>query len=171
MVDYSKLHIKGLAFTGPDATLNEFATDGGETNAIGDYSGGPVAFAYKPEPGEKVLVHRFIAVVQSVGVLSDTKYGTNITLINGIRVGFRNDTVTIRDLTKDRRVWTNRDWCIYCHRIREGTNHQAAHWDFTMHGPPVLLDGDRDNERLELTMHDNFTTLQQHRFLVQGVRV
>ncbi len=171
MVDYPHLHIKGLAFTGPDATLNEFATDGSETNAIGDYSGGPVAFVYQPNPGEKVLIHRFIATIQAVGILSTTKYGTNLTLTNGIRVMLQDDTATVRDFTSGHRIVINPDWCMYCNRTREGSNFQAAQWDFTAIGPPILLDGDKDNERLAIVVHDNFTTLLQHRFLVQGVRV
>jgi hypothetical protein len=107
---------------------------------------------------------------------SSALYGQNIVLTNGITVDVQDDTGVLYSLTDaNKPILSNGEWGGYCHDFSLhafgiGDDWASVRWTFSKSGKPITLRGEY-NERLVVTLNDDFTGLSVHHFLVQGKQV
>jgi hypothetical protein len=154
------------------------ATSGDTINAIGDYSSCTTVFCIKPDTDQVFHIRRMIIFIEDVASdMTDTTYGSSAALTTGIEVAYYNngETVTLTDTRA--LIKTNSDWSNYCYDIDPNswgstlkTNDSIViRWTFGAAGQHIRLVGN-DSDWLAVTLKDDLSGLQRHRFLVQGYR-
>jgi len=161
----------------PAEEIYEFLVDqtAGSTNeAVGDYSVTPERFIY--DPGDRrVHIYRMIVLIEDTGSFDSGRYGNNIVLTNGIHVNVRDGSDNIvQDLDGGVPVITNSHWAGLCHDLTlfsfgAGNNVATVRWTFSRGGVPLFLDGTKGHY-LSVELNDNFSGLEAHRFMAQGVK-
>ncbi len=169
--------VQDISTTGPQKIrLDRFLDtngDGSGANLVtGDYSSAEEIFYIQPSAGEAFRVARIIIYIEDTGSFDSGSYGNGLALANGIQVRVQNDGGTIADMTAGLPVKTNTQWGRMCYDIKtsnfgSGNEAMGVRWTFTAGGQFVRLDGD-NNERLEVVVNDDFSSLVDHSFLVQG---
>lgn len=141
--------------------------------AIGDYSSTPTSFRLDTG-GEELEMHRLIVSFKDSGSFDADKYGNGLILPNGIRIYHRdvNDDL-IQEFTAFP-VRSNADWRAHCHDViisSSGTGDEVAsvRWTFNKSGRPITLLGSR-GEYLEILLNDDFSDLNDHKFLWEGIQ-
>ncbi len=152
-------------------------TDGdgtGSINVVGDYEDTAEIFFIGPPPANEYWhIERMVVQVSDAGALDAGKYGNNVELTNGITVRKQDDSGTVIELTGGKPIITNADWGGVCYDVAsvgfgQGDNYLGVRWTFGKSGWPLYLDGDGDNERLEVVVNDDMTDLVGQTFMVQG---
>ena len=143
----------------------------GERHGIGDYSGTAQAFKIKPSSDELLHVARIIIYIEDGAGMDNGKYGTGLVLNNGITLVAVVDGIAY-ELTGGLPIKTNGQWKRLCYDehidVRGGGNDSCAvRFTFTKAGDYLNLDGSK-GDYLEVILHDDFTDLVDHTFLVQG---
>jgi len=144
----------------------------GSKEATGNYAGGEEIFYLQPPAGEVYILERMLVYIEDNGSFDSGKYGNNITLSNGIEIFVNGDSGVISDLTDGLPIITNAHWGRQCFDTAlstygSGNQSLAIRWTFSKAGVPITLRGNQ-NERLEVVLNDNFSTLHDHAFLIQG---
>lgn len=164
--------------TGPQKNLISqhlsLSGDGvGTVDFIGDYSS-VADIAYIQPPASTIYrVARMIIYIEAGSGFRAERYGNlSGALANGIHVHVENDGGTIVDLTSGFPIKTNGAWGHACFDVDlktwgAGDEMLLARWTFQRSGQFIRLDGD-ENERLEISLDDDFTGLVHHKFLIQG---
>ena len=162
--------------TGPQrALVSQYlstAGDGtGTTDAIGNYAV-DTQFYIQPAAGDIIRIRRLMVRVQDTGTFSGAGYGAGAALTVGViikQLGL--DDVVISDITKGVPVKLNGDWTNFgevdISTFAAGDNYVQAIIDFEASGQMIRLIGD-NNEKLQITLKDNFTGLVAQTFLAQG---
>lgn len=146
----------------------------GDSDVIGDYeSTADIFYIGPPPPNEFWHIERMVIQVTDVGAFDAGKYGNNLELVNGLTVRKQDDAGTVDDLTGGKPIITNAGWGGVCYDVADvsfgqGDNYLGVRWTFAKSGWPLWLDGDGNNERLELVANDDFTDLTGQTFMVQG---
>lgn len=145
----------------------------GADQAIGNYSGGAVDFSYTPT--RDVFVMHLAVVLQDVGTFDSGFYGNNIVLTNGIRFVIKDaDGTEVKDIMDGHVVHTNGDWVHHAedltlHAFGQGNPYLTAHFEFwNQVGVPLHLPA---NHSINMVLHDDFTGLVEHEFLLKGVAI
>ncbi len=151
--------------------LDSVGDGSGTTNLVGDYSGGATVFKIAPGAGEVFRLARMIGFVEDGGSFDSGYYGNAITLTNGIALNHDYGAGTV-DMMGGLTVKTSGDWAGLCHDVTHsnfgsGNEFITVRWTFSKTGQYVRLDGDAGDE-LRMTLHDNFSGLVNHRFMIQG---
>jgi hypothetical protein len=160
--------------------LDTVGNGSGVKNAIGDYSLTPEIFFIQPSSTEIFKITRMLVLIRgkATSFLTD-RYGSVPELTNGVTIRTQNDSGTIVDLTDGIPVDTNGSWgtLAYDSEIYDSAagadTFLRVRWTFEKMGYPLRLDGS-NNERLEVTLNDDFTNasgsnaLEEHFFMVQG---
>jgi hypothetical protein len=112
-----------------------------------------------------------ISIEDGAGMDAD-KYGNGITLTNGITVTAENSGVIMNLTDPIHPILKNGHWAHYCFDADvkswgSGNEHLVARWTFEKFGKPLILRGSHE-EYLAVNLHDTFTALVEHHFLVQG---
>ena len=174
----SALTINGSAL-GPDFSHvdaegyeSTFLRRGVDIQATGNYAT-PTIFSLQPATGTRLLLARLIIKIGDNGTVDAGSYGNGISLTNGIIVRLQNDSGTISDLTDGDPVFTNGDWATFSYDVQNtefgaGLNYVNCRWTLQRAGALVELDGNK-NERIEVVLEDNFTGLESHTFVAQGI--
>jgi len=152
--------------------LDTIGDGSGTKNANGDFSVTPKTFFIQPPATQIFRISRLLINIRDTGSLDTGNYGNNITLTNGIQIKLVDDFSTLLDLTDGLPIFTNIDWNKYCFNLDistfgAGDQYLNLRWSF-FRGQTILRLKGANNERLEAQLNDNFTSLVQHFFLVQG---
>lgn len=141
----------------------------GTKNAVGNYAAAATSFFIQPAPGEIFRIQRMLVNVHDDQKFKAEEYGN---ILNGLGTG-----IVVRacgvDLTDGVPVKTNGDWGVHCfdaelYSAAAGQgDYLRVRWTFANAGYPIRLVGD-DNDRLEVILNDDFSTLDHQYFTVQG---
>jgi len=155
-----------------------FDTDGdgtGDTNAIGDYSdpepgvGETEFFVTMPE-GEAMVVASGRFYIEATGGFDSGKYGNNIVLTNGIKLHLQdaNGNVILDFFQDGGVIMTNAQLAaigqlpVYL-EFGQGNNSLVVSWTAVAFGTHLLI---THENKLVVTVNDDFTDLVQHRFII-----
>lgn len=142
---------------------------GGNENAIGDYSEAPTEFVLQPPAGEVWRVNRIIVSIK--GDCGRGGYGQEATLASGISVKTTDSEGNIlNDMTNGVPIIEEFQWGSQCfdvkhHETNEDGTWVFARWTFGKTGVPENL---KHQERLVVTLNDDFEHLTVHRFKADG---
>jgi hypothetical protein len=146
----------------------------GTKNSAVDHSSSEGIYYIQPGTGEIYNLYRMIITIRDAAKLVEGKYGNSLdnTAGNGIQVRVQDDDGTIIDLTDGVTIKQNEDWSMFCHDTTvdssvAGKKTGTARWTFTRGGTFIALDGNK-NERLEVVLNDNFSSLTYHYACAQG---
>ena len=171
-----------MANCSPDCMIFRFLSDtglpGGVVNIVANYSATPTHFYYTAPTGKVVQIERMIMLLQDLSGLNGNVYaGLASALTNGITLKVKSGGPTgteILNLT-ELPIKINSHWKGYCHDVEPiafvsppQTDAMSARWTFSKSGTPLFLDGD-NQDTIVLTVQDNFTGIEIHRYQVQGV--
>ena len=146
----------------------------GTKSATGDYSGAEEEFYIQPPNDEVYVINRMLAYVRDDGTWSSEKYGAIANgLTTGILVQVKDDSGVLVDLTDGVEIQTNAGWGQVCYdaevkTVGQGDSFLLVRWTFGKAGKPVTL---LEGERLAVVLNDNFSTLVDHTFQVQGYKI
>jgi hypothetical protein len=156
--------------------LNQFLSLGGDgtgtADFIGDFSTPDEAYIQAPA-GKVYIIHRMLVLVEDGVGMRAERYGTlSGALGNGLVLEHKDDNRVYTDFTPSP-LTHNAQWGGYCYDVDvkawgAGNEVLVARWTFSKSGQAVELNGDGENQRLAMTLQDNFTGLVSHTFLVQG---
>ena len=156
-------------FTHIFAYLDTNGDSSGVFNGIGDYSSSPVDFFLQPPVDEVWAIERMIVSIR--GDCGRGGYGQAAALTNGIHIKTTNsagDTLLDLDCVcpiKDEFQWGSLCFDVKHHETNEGNTWVFVRWTFGKAGLPIVL---RHQDRLVVTLNDDFRHLTAHRFQVQG---
>ncbi len=142
---------------------------GGNENAIGDYSEAPAQFVLQPPEGDVWRVNRLIVSIK--GDCGRGGYGQESPLLNGISVKTTDsEGNTLNDMTDGVPIIEEMQWGSQCfdvqhHETNEDGTWVFARWTFGKAGMPTVL---KHQERLVITLNDDFEHLAVHRFKAEG---
>lgn len=159
-------------FTHIFAYLDTNGDGSGVSNGIGDYSSSPVDFFIQPPVNAVWTIERMIVSIQGDCGLGG--YGQAAVLANGIHIKTTNSAGdTLLDLDCGCPLVDELQWGALCYDVKHhGANEQNGgntwvfvRWTFGKTGLPIVL---RHQDRLVVTLNDDFEHLSAHRFQVQG---
>lgn len=168
----------GVIVTGEELTKIPFVSyldtngDGtGSINANGDYSTTPETFFIQPLETEIIILHEFRIIIADDAVFSILGYGSRTELTNGIVIKVTNDSQEFL-LTNSHPLLTNTDLINFCslsqvYRLQSNDTALSGTLDADSFGTSVVLKG-YTNDKLEVILNDDFSSLTEHRFSVYG---
>lgn len=148
----------------------------GTTNANGNYNSAIEIFYIQPAAGEIFRLEQMMMCLRGEkGKLRIDWYYEDHALSVGVQFRIQDDSGTITDLSNGLPIKRLGDYMRLCGEVNLYTSSDQAStygyagtkWDLSAAGYPIKLDGS-NNERLEVVLHDNFSTLDEHYFTVQG---
>lgn len=148
--------------------------DGSGTKvATGNYSVAADDFYISPPDGQTYHIYRMIVHIEDDTGMQVQDYG-NITngISNGVSVLVEDpDSTEILDLTDGLPITTNGEWTRVCYDVDvkswgSGNEVLSARWTFAASGSPIVLPS---NWSLIVRLNDDFSTLLDHTFKVQGL--
>lgn len=151
-----------FGFLGPSGLVNDGS---GDENAIDNYLSAPVEFYMQP-PVDAVWTIRRV-IISIVGDIGKDGYGHGDPLVNGITLQHTDSEGNlIVEFTSGVPVLVEDQWADYCFDVEpRGKLRKIARWTIGESGLPIVLEY---QERLSVTLNDNFTHLSGHRFNTQG---
>lgn len=157
----------------PTPTVGKFEETGefpglGTDNANGDFSSLPGHFCMFPNVKREFIVEKIIVSIQATGVVKSDRYGTDMQLANGIKVGLFDSNGQLQDLLDGVTIMTNQDWERLTGNIRvppfTPTNGLTVVWDL----PSSAVMSFKRSEFIAVTLNDDFKDLDGHFFLCEG---
>jgi hypothetical protein len=157
---------------------SQFATTAGDgTGGIqvtGDYSLSETHFKVQPAQDEIIEVARLIIIIGDASVAAERYGGITGGLTNGIEFSWRDVDGTVTDMLGGQKVKSNLNWARYCYDVENkdfgvGEEYITVRWTFSKSGEPIVLHG-YQADRLVLSFNDDFTPLERHTFLFQGLK-
>ncbi len=152
--------------------LSDDGTSSGVKVATGNYSVSEEIFYIQPPAGKVYQLTRMIVTMQDT-TMQWGQYGGIGALGTGVVVRVVDDGGTIIDITYGVPVDTNGSWGARCFDAEisapaAGSTFFHCRWTFALAGQKIRLDGDGNNERLEVVLNDDFSGLLAHGFQVHG---
>ncbi len=138
----------------------------GDSNAIGDYSSAPTDFFYQPGPGKVELITGMIVYMEGKDV-GKGGYGNANVLTNGITMRTDNTVPEASmDLTVGVPILSEKQWQRLCYDLSPVSEEsRVARCTFARSGLPLILS---ETDRLVVTLHDDFSHMDEHRFKIEG---
>lgn len=138
----------------------------GDNNAVGDYSSSSADFFYQPGEGCVELITRMIVYMGGKDV-GKGGYGNGELLTNGITVQTENTVPeATMDLTAGVPIRAEKHWKKVCYDLSPvDEESRSARWTFAKSGLPLILSHE---DRLVVTLHDDFRHMDEHYFMIQG---
>lgn len=130
-----------------------------------------------PGAGEIFVLHRMMVAYLDDTATAAVYGGLGAALSNGIQIKHKRGATVVANLTDNVPVKKNADWVALAGvdvRNYDWGNPANPHavgvrWTFTRAGQAITLIGDQ-SDSLVVELNDNFTGLDDHRFVVQGYR-
>ena len=138
--------------------------DGTGNKAVtGNYAGEAEEFYLEPAAGQVFICHRMIVGIEDSTGMDVGAYGNGITLTQD---------GSVIDLLDGLPIKTNGHWAKMCHDVElrawgTGNDIITVRWTFTKSGPGLRLIGN-NNDKLSVTVEDNYSGLLDHKFMVEG---
>ena len=157
-------------------TLDTVGDGSGVKDHIVDYTGVEQIIRVKPPVGKVYQIARLLVHYDDNGSISTDKYAAAPALTAGVKCSVKDaNDVDLNDLTNGLRVKNNGDWAALCYDLGlqdwgGGDNMFTVRWTFEKHGVPIRINGD-DGESFCITLNDDFSTLNQHLFVAEGVEL
>jgi hypothetical protein len=150
----------------------------GTKNAIGNYLGaglGETVFKIAPPADEAFRIHRMLVHIRDTGAFAAEEYANIAALATGVKIATFRDTTEITDLTDGLPIKTNAEWGRLCYDVLiseygVGDEFLHARWTFSKFSSGLWLNGD-ESDSLQVILNDDFSTLVEHQFVVQGVNI
>ena len=145
----------------------------GTKDSAGNYAAGAEIFYIQPTG--RIRIYRMIIRIEDASGFDAGGYGSitpTAALTNGIIIRLQNDAGTLVDLTNGLPIKTNSQWANLCYdatllSFGTGNDSLVIRWTFSRSGEPFYLDGGK-NERLEVVINDDLSTVAAQYFMVQG---
>ena len=165
----------------PEDRIDQYLRDdggAGSIHAIGNYLTVPETFEWRPVGHRHAHITRMLVLIEDDDNFGATTYGgISGGLLNGIHINVRSSVdgdAVVADLDDQEPVYTNTDWAGLCHDFTpfvfgtgQNNNVGTVRWTFEKAGGPLVLDGSRGHY-LTVELNDDFSSLVDHRFLIQG---
>lgn len=147
-------------------------TNGDGSGSIDGNVAGARTLFIQPPAGTVFLLHRILVTIRDSGVWTADGYGSGAALGTGVRCYLAQDGVEKLDLMDGESVKTNGGWGGICYDVDlkswgNGDSFLVVRWTFSKAGIPVMLDG-RTKDQLVISLADDLSGLDGHRFFVQG---
>lgn len=148
----------------------------GTKNANGDYQAGSDIFYIQPSASKIFRLSKMKIVIRGEkGKIKSDWYVEDSALSVGIQIRLQNDSGTIADFTDNVKFKRIGDYGRLDSDIKLFNSSDESDtygfaiimWSPDADGYPLRLDG-ASNERLEVVLNDDFSTLDEHYFTVQG---
>jgi len=145
--------------------------EGGNENAIGDYSDTPTDFFIAAPEGDVIAIPALFISIEDLGMFRYCDYGASASLTNGISLQHTDsEGGEIMSLTNGVPVKCNGHWISssYDRVLSEDpavNNWLIVRWSMGSDRLPLVL---RYGDRLAVTLNDDFSGLVSHRFRVQA---
>ena len=131
----------------------------------------PVRFFFAP--GRHAEIHRLIMHLDDLGAFNADDYGAVAgPLANGVTCKVTNvgGSTVILDLMDGEAAVSNVSWMQFTANSADrtfgaGQDYVTVAWDFIASGAPLTLYA---GQEIEAIINDNLSTLETHRFMVQG---
>ncbi len=147
----------------------------GLINAVGNYSdagAGPEEFKIVAAR-DHVSIYRILVSLEDASGFKAEIYGSGSALTNGITLEHRSATGRVISDFTTVPVKTNAQWGMYCFDVDvktwrtggSGNELLVARWTFERMGEPLRFMKDHS---LVIKLHDDFTGLISHNYVVQG---
>lgn len=152
-----------------------------DKNLIGDYSDAGLGITeawVQPPDGCVWVVNRMMINIRDTGSFDADNYGNNITLTNGIAMKVmgpdpdnpEGPEIEYLDAADKEPILTNAGWGILCYDIKissfgSGDEYLHGRWTFARYGKPLVLS---TGVRFVMYLHDDFSGLVNHTFLMEG---
>ena len=152
--------------------LDENGDESGNTQFIGDYSVTPVTAYIQPPAGEVYVISHLIIAVADSQITADG-YGFLSALSTGYDIVVSDSSdVEIVKLNGGLKLNSHLDLAsrtFYTNYIDtgNGSDMMVHKLDWEEDGRPVIL---KDQQKLKITLNDNFTGLVDHSFYVNGYK-
>ena len=150
----------------------------GTYNWVGDYeddlpTSSTAQATFVCPPNYIATLHRMMVTIADNGVVTPATYGALAELTNGVHlVVYDDDDSELLHLDAQHPIKTNMDWASFCFDVdinSQGAGNDSyvnARWTFAKSGQPVVL---KAGQYLSVNLEDDFTGLDHHHFMVQGV--
>jgi len=137
-----------------------------------DFSGGPKDFIIQPPITQNWEISQLNWEIVDVGTFTPDKYGALTALDPGIIFCIRDDEKVIKIFSgifkiKDNASLQTLSGARQVITTAAGQNFASTVFDFGGMGEPLTLVGKKGG-RLAITLNDNFTALEKHRFYASG---
>lgn len=169
-------HSIGVTIDRYFARYTHLSTDPNIKNAVGNYSGAPVKFIIAPGIDEHIDISRLLVTISDNGAFDSGGYG-GPALTNGIQILLTRDNGNeiITDLLDGINIKTLGDWVRTNHDLDiynfgAGDSYLNIRWSLYRAGQLLRLSGARQ-ERLEIILNDDFSSLSTQYFNLQGILV
>lgn len=145
------------------------------TQMTGNYASAAQKFEIRPTTDEVYVLTRMLVAARDTGNFDAAAYGNAITLTNGITLQVENDSGVVNQIIPTYgAVKTNAQWGVYCYDVDVktwgvGDQVMLVRWTFSKGQKNITLSG-RRNERLVITLNDDFTGLNAHAATCQGYK-
>ena len=157
----------------PADMVFEYLSNGSTVHATGNYLSAADDFRITCKTGsQKLHLYRMVAYIEDSGAFLSAKYGADLTLVNGIHVTIRDtDDAELAHLDGGVPILTNAQWGALCYDVSldtfgAGNNGSlAVRWTFANSGKLLSLSS---GQYLSVELNDDFTSLIDHTFMVQG---
>jgi len=139
--------------------------EGGNNNAVGDYSSTSGEFVLQPPAGATWGLDQIIISIH--GACGRSGYGSELPLANGITVKTTDsEGEMIKNITNGVPIKDEVMWGSVCGQVRHNDTGEDLTWVFaTWDFIPIVL---KDQGRYVITLNDDMRHLTEHRFRAQG---
>lgn len=146
----------------------------GAHNVIGNHSGAEAIYYIQPPDGEVYVITEFISHISDAGKFLQDKYGALAAALPvGVKMQIVDDNDILLDITNGDLIKTNDEFMhISDVRLQEWggiADSLRSVLSSSNFGIELRLDG-AQNQRLEVTVNDNFTGLIDQHFMVRGYK-
>ena len=150
--------------------LDTVGDNTGNKRFVGDYSENITYAQITPPAGTYYLIHRLLVTIGDNKKFKDDGYGAMPKLEKGITLQLREGGNDVQEFTDNIPIQQHSDWASLCFNGEMITSKAfVARYTFTQAGRPLRLSGNT-SDYLRIALHDNFSALTDHRFMVQGTQ-
>lgn len=145
----------------------------GDKAANVDYSSTSKKYFIQPPDGKKYIISEFIIHIADHNNFVINKFAHSANLVNGIKITVKSNGVVVRDLTNGEPIKTTAQLFYLSSNVNlmdfQGTSGQAMVVTCSADNcrTPLALFGNK-NDTLEVNLNDDFSSLDDMRFMVRG---
>lgn len=133
----------------------------------------PKSYFVEALEGERLLINRLLIQIVDTLNFDATKYGNNITLVNGIYIYIERSDGRVNVLNNIDPIFTNSDWTAYAHDSTlsdygVGNQSLSTRWSYFKHGRGITLE---EGDKLGIRIKDDLRGLIHQHFSAEGMHL